>query len=309
MRQEFIHPDVFSEIQAAIVPIEQDHSLEEATNFMGRASAQCHLEEHVFSRIEHLLARADKGDKKKLRALKRQALRLQALLDQANAQLFASFRTQITTGAYSTAQLRQTLRGYSERVDREEWDDPPRYDDLDTFVDGLLQIETLPRAQRQPDPQMVGYQPTPARIVLDMVERLGLASDDVFYDLGSGLGRVVILVGLLSGSRAKGIEFEPAYCGYAQRHAAALGLSHVAFVNADAREVKYADGTVFFLYTPFKGTILQRVMELLHYEARTRRIRVCTYGPGALDILDQDWLASVDPREPDIHQVTIFESR
>ncbi len=309
MRQERIHPDVFAEIQAELAPIEQNQSLLAATNFVGRASARRHLEEHVFNRIEHLLDRADKGDKKKLRALKRQALRIQTLLDQADAQLFAAFRTQIQTGTYSTAQMRETLRGYSQPVDREEWDDPPHYDDLDIFVDGLLQIEALPRAQRQPEPQMVGYQPTPARIVLDMVERLGLASDDVFYDLGSGLGRVALLVGLVSGSRAKGIEFEPAYCDYAQRRAATLGLSHVTFVNADAREVTYADGTVFYLYTPFKGKILQRVMELLHYEARTRRIRVCTYGPGTRDILDQEWLASVDPREPEIHRVTIFESR
>ena len=309
MRKEGIHPDVFSEIQAELTPIEQNFSLTEATNFVGRASAQRQLQEHIVSRIEHLLARADKGDKKKLRALKRDALRIQALLDQANAQLFTSFRAQLKTGTYSTEQLHQTLRCYSNLVDREEWDDPPHYDDLDTFVDGLLQIEALPRAQRQLESQMVGYQPTPARIVLDMVERLRLSSDDVFYDIGSGLGRVALLVGLVSGSRAQGIEFEPAYCEFAQRRAAALGMSRVTFVNADAREVKYADGTVFFLYTPFKGTILQRVMELLHYEARTRRIRVCTYGPGTLDILDQDWLASVDPRDPDIHQVTIFESR
>ena len=156
---------------------------------------------------------------------------------------------------------------------------------------------------------MVYYQPTPARIVLDLVDRLSLSSTDLFYDLGSGLGRVVITAALVSSAHMRGVEFEPAYCEYAQRHARALGLANVSFVNADAREVRYADGTVFFLYTPFKGTILQRVVQLLQFEARQRKIRVCTYGPGTLEMLQQDWLRSVDDAEPTIHRAAIFESR
>ena len=64
---------------------------------------------------------------------------------------------------------------------------------------------------------MVFYQPTPGRIIFELVERAALQKHDTFYDLGSGLGQVVILVSLLSGARAKGIEFDPAYCEYARR--------------------------------------------------------------------------------------------
>ncbi len=81
------------------------------------------------------------------------------------------------------------------------------------------------------------------------------------------------------------------------------------FINGDARDVDYADGTVFYLYTPFKGSVLQTVLERLRAESQRRRIRVCTYGPGTLEVLPQEWLVSSDSWEPDIHRPTIYESR
>ncbi len=141
-----------------------------------------------------------------------------------------------------------------------------------------------------------------------MADRLALSSDDVLYDLGAGLGRVVFILALASAGHMKGVEVEPAFVDDARRRARDLNLARVSFINADARQVDYADGTVFFLYTPFKGSILRRVLALLRAQARQRRIRVCTYGPGTLEIQDQDWLTSDDDPENDVHYVTIFES-
>ncbi len=309
MVQERLHPAVYDEIQARIASIAQNQSLGDAANFVARAQALRVLNLDIVGRIDDLVDGADKGEKKRLRALKRQAFAAKALLEPLDEQLFGTFRDMIKHGNYPKPALHRTLRGYVERFEPEEWSDPPRYDHLDTFVDGLLQIASVPRAQKQPEPEMVYYQATPARIVLDMVERLSLSTDDLFYDLGSGLGRVAITTALVGDARVKGVEFEPAYVDYARRRVAALGLDRVSFINADAREVQYADGTIFFLYTPFKGKILQRVYQLLQYEARTRRIRVCSYGPGTLDVMEQDWLGSVDDVDPDIHRVAIFVSK
>jgi hypothetical protein len=309
MLYERIHPAEYAELQAQIAAVEHEQSLAEVPNFFAREAARTSIDLHVIRRIEYLLHGADKGEKKRLRALKRQALRIQGFLGQVTEQFYVSFRQQITAGAYTTAGVRQMLRGYIEPCDREVWSDPPRYDPLDTFVDGILRISVLPRPQLRAEPEMVYYQPTPARIVLDMVDRLALSPRDVVYDLGSGLGRVVCIVALVSEARSIGVEFEPAYAAHAQRCARDLGLARATFVNADAREVTYGDGTVFFLYTPFKGAILQRVVELLRYEAGKRRIRVCTYGPGTLDMLQQEWLVSVDDQEPGVDHVAIFESR
>lgn len=223
--------------------------------------------------------------------------------------LIADYRRRIQEGTLTSADFRALLRDCITPDVPEIWSDPPRYDLLDTLVDRLFQIEAPPQPLHAITPEMIPYQTTPARLVLDMVDRLNLTSNDVVYDLGAGLGRVVFTVALLSSGQVKGVEVEPAYVAVAQQRAHALGLTRVSFIDADARAADYGDGTVFFLYTPFKGTILRRVLALLQAQARTHQIRLCTYGPGTLEVQDQGWLTSDDDPERDIHHITIFASK
>jgi SAM-dependent methyltransferase len=155
---------------------------------------------------------------------------------------------------------------------------------------------------------MVFYQPTPARIVLELIEKADLTKEDVFYDAGSGLGQVAILVNLLSGVRTKGVELEPAYCDYARRCTRELNLSQVEFMNVDAREADYSDGTVFFMYTPFEGSLLQEVLEKLKGESCKRMIWVYTYGPCTLQVARQSWLERVDRNGDCMHKLAMFRS-
>lgn len=223
-------------------------------------------------------------------------------------QLLADYRRLIREGTLGSAAFRALLHSWARPDLPETWTDPPRYDPLDQLLDGILQIDAPPPPLHPVEPEMIPYQTTPIRLLLDMAERLALTSDDVFYDLGAGLGRVVFGMALMSPGQIKGVEIEPAYVEYAQQRAQQLNLARVSFVNANAQALEYADGTVFFLYTPFKGATLRHVLALLRGQARTRRIRVCTYGPGTLEVQDQDWLTSDDDPERDIHYVTIFES-
>jgi cyclopropane fatty-acyl-phospholipid synthase-like methyltransferase len=85
------------------------------------------------------------------------------------------------------------------------------------LISGLLHAGAPPKERSVREAEMIAYQPTPARAILALIKHANLCRDDVFYDLGSGLGRVVMLVALLSGARAIGIEFEPAYVSYAKR--------------------------------------------------------------------------------------------
>jgi SAM-dependent methyltransferase len=222
--------------------------------------------------------------------------------------LVPALRSRIQAGTLGPVVFRALLHRLALPSEAETWHDPPRYDHLDRVLDGILQIAAPPPPRMELSPEMIPYQATPARILLDMAERLELAPDDVFYDLGSGLGRVVLGMALMSMGHIKGVEIEPAYAEYARERAADLNFRQVSFVEADARFVDYADGTVFFLYTPFKGTTLRHVLSLLRAHSRTRPIRVCTYGPGTLEVQDQDWLRSDDDPERDIHYVTIFDS-
>ena len=158
------------------------------------------------------------------------------------------------------------------------------------FVNGLLGIDHIPEETKTLQPGMIGYHPTPARVIFTLMAHARLSAHDVFYDLGAGLGRVALLAGLLTTAQARGIEFEPAYCAYAQQLAQHLRLSRVTFLNVDAREADYTDGTVFLLYTPFTGHLLQTVLARLHTVASIRPITIVAYGACSRDIAQQSWL-------------------
>ena len=155
---------------------------------------------------------------------------------------------------------------------------------------------------------MVYYQKTPARIVFELAERSHFTKEDVFLDLGSGLGQVTILINLLAGITARGIEFEPAFCDYAGDCAANLSLSNVTFINADARKADYSEGTVFFMFTPFRGEILQEVLEMLRKESLRRKIKIITYGPCTPLVALQNWLNFATPGGNDLYRLGFFSS-
>jgi SAM-dependent methyltransferase len=152
---------------------------------------------------------------------------------------------------------------------------------------------------------MVAYQPAPLRQILALIDSAQVGPSDHLYDLGSGLGQAAILAALLSGARATGVEIEPAYVESAQRSAARLGLSSVDFIQGDAREASLTGGTVYFLYTPFRGPLLRQVSERLKVEAAQRPIRVCSLGPCTAELQSAGWKGS-RRRGPD--EVEVFQA-
>ena len=129
----------------------------------------------------------------------------------------------------------------------------------------------------------------PASAVLDMIDHARIAEDDCFYDLGAGLGQPTILVNLLCGARSVGVEYQPGYCEFARRRAELLGVRGVTFINADARQVNYADGTVFLLFSPFRGAILEHVLEKLREEPISKSLRICSFGPCSEVLANVTW--------------------
>jgi len=297
---------IISEIRSSIEAIESDMALYEETNFGHRAEALESLESGVMDRIEGLLLKD--GWSETLTNLSQYAETVRTRLEGVDADLFRRLRHDIASGNYTSAELRQRLAGYAGGASSGGRQADEGYDSLDALVSGLLLTEAAPEGASQPEPEMVFYQPTPARIVLEMVERADFRQHDVFYDIGSGLGQVSILVHLLSGVRAKGVEVEPAYCDYARRCASELNLSQVQFINLDAREADYSDGTVFFLYTPFEGRMLERVLERLRDESTKRSIRLCTYGPCTPQVIRQNWLERLDQGGNQINRLAMFRA-
>ncbi len=123
------------------------------------------------------------------------------------------------------------------------------YDNLDLFINGLLTDRELPFEIKEREPGMIYYQKTPARIILALIKKAAFQHGDVFYDLGSGLGQVTILVNLLTSVISKGVEYEPAYVNYAKACAAGLNLSDTHFINEDARYADYSiRQCIFYVY-------------------------------------------------------------
>jgi len=297
---------VIRDIRSEIETIEKDETLYRETSFTNRVEAIDLIEFRIIDRIENMLPKS--GQVQELSALKQRAEMLKNRLEAINDRLLRRLRAKIASGNFTGADLKRQLDRYVESSSAESTQDQVGYDSLDVFVNGLLRTGAAPKETKEREPEMVFYQPTPVRIVLELIEKADFSEDDVFYDLGSGLGQVPILVSLLTGVRTKGIEFEPAYCDYARQCAEKLNLSRVEFINVDAREADYSDGTIFFMYTPFVGALLQEVLEKLEGEARERMIRIYTYGPCSAQVSNQNWLKRADQGANDVYRLGAFRS-
>ena len=280
--------DIVPDIQAALRQIEQQAPLWIETNFVERVHAIDRLEWHILERIENVLY--EHGYQQELARLYQQAQHVWQQLDAVNARLFRRLQEQLMSGDATSTLLPQMFTTYVNQTCDDHHQDLSGYDCLDVFVNGVLDIRHAPEETRPLESGMIGYHPTPARVILAVLAYTHLSATDVFYDVGSGLGRVALLAGLLSAAQVKGIEFEPAYCMYAQERAASLRLSRVRFLNVDARATDYTDGTVFFLYTPFTGRMFQAVLDKLHSEARAHPMTIATYGPCTEHMAQQSWV-------------------
>ncbi|MBX7113195.1 MAG: methyltransferase domain-containing protein [Myxococcaceae bacterium] len=155
----------------------------------------------------------------------------------------------------------------------------------DAWVDALLGMPEAPEEEALPRGG-VPYVPCEVDDIVAMVRELPLRTEDTLVDLGSGLGRVALIGHLLSGARAHGIEFQPGLVQLAQARARALGLARVTFTQGDAAEAPL-EGTVFFLYSPFNGETLTRVLQRLKMLAKERSIAVCCVD---MELASERWL-------------------
>jgi hypothetical protein len=234
---------------------------------------------------------------------------LKQRMHEANERQFATVRGQIRAGARTPADLRQMLNARTDYTPKEGGAMLSGPDPLDVFLDGLLGFGAPASRREGLPPDQSPYEPMPARGVLDLADRLGWDEGDVFYDIGSGLGRVVILFHLVTGRPARGVEIDPALCEPALQSARRLGLTAVQFFRADAREADYHEGTIFFMFTPFRASMWRAVLDRLRQQSRQRRMRLCTLGPCTFDTVQEAWLQSLDAAPPHTYKVALFESR
>jgi hypothetical protein len=299
--------DIVPAIRADFQAIVQQERLSVEANFLERVQALDALTGRILERIENV--QYVYGYHAELASLYHRAEQLWQELYAVNVQLFGRLQEQLVAGTVSGPTLRQLCETYVGDIPSEPtWQDLEG-DYLDVFINGVLGIGYPPEETRDLQSGMIGYHPTPARVILALIEHTRLQADDVFYDLGSGLGRVALMIGLLTVAQVKGVEYEPAYCAYAQERADSLRLARVTFLNIDARQADYSDGTVFFLYTPFTGRLLQEVLAKLAEAARRRPITLATYGACTRDVAQQSWLQATVQQTFAHDTLALFASR
>lgn len=297
------HLDDLQELLSAMANATE---LPDAADFIRRCDAIDLLELHLAE-----VSNAHPADQiERASALRDQAITLCHHLQHMNALVVQGLRQDIQAGRRLRGDLVDELQRYQVEPPQNEPDGNLEYDHLDALVAGILgtdrlvvhdPVETLP--------EMFPYQPTPARIILEIVKQTHLRPHDIFVDVGSGLGVVPTLVSLLSGAASIGIEIQPSYCRHADECARRLNLSSVRFVCQDARHADFSVGTVFYMYTPFKGAMLRQVLERLHAEGRRRRIRLCTYGPILTEAVQQPWLPAFERSQLATSPIAVFHSK
>jgi len=177
---------------------------------------------------------------------------------------------------------------------------PPK--ERDRFCEEWLGIAEIPGGTEVSTEARIGYSPCSVAEVVRVVYEVPLRSDDLFVDLGSGLGKACLLANLLTGARALGVEIQAELVSIANRSARKLDLSRVSFVAEDAATANIEEGTVFFLYVPFTGDLLVNVLARLEALATRKPIIVCALG---LDLPACSWLR---PRSTEAFWLTIYDS-
>src|SRR5262249_32766969 len=152
----------------------------------------------------------------------------------------ARVRSAIARDALAPAAFRAALAGVASG-ERDRW------------LDLVLGIDGVPDDGPELPRGCVPYLPCPVDSVVRAIDAAERRRDDVFIDVGSGLGRAAALACLMTGAEAIGLEIQPHLVRAAREIASRAGLARVSFAEGDAaRDAALLGlGSVFFFYCPF----------------------------------------------------------
>lgn len=256
-------------LDRALSSLEVDSLLRDPAQWSARARA--------LDRLELLALDADAHP-----ALSARVRALRDAFDAADHALFCALRDAVRAGQGRAALAPFFVRSTPEGDDG--------YDALDALLAGVLALEEPVGPLASAGPEMVFYQPTPARSALELLALTDLGATDVVLDLGSGLGHVALLGAILSDARFVGVERDPAYVRVARECARSLSLERASFCCEDILEASLDEATVIYLFTPCTGALLDRVIQRIRQQSQRRPLRVASLGPASFALEAQRWL-------------------
>jgi hypothetical protein len=138
------------------------------------------------------------------------------------------------------------------------------------------------------------YVPTPAWAVPAIISELNLHHPDyTFVDLGSGMGRVVLIAAQYPFHRVVGIELSSELNRIAGENLSRLGVARraegVDLIHLDAREYEFPAGNLaIYMFNPFQAQIMRVVLENLRrrFEPQDAELYLIYFNPVHAPLLD-----------------------
>ncbi len=139
------------------------------------------------------------------------------------------------------------------------------------LIDSRRGIDTAKTADLTPEiaaPELVHYEPSGWLDLRRVLRKSDVSPHDVFLDLGSGKGRVLLQAARYPFRRVIGVEIAPELTAVAHANVHALRgrqvCQEIELVTADALDYHLpADVTVLYMYNPFRGEVFARFVEKL----------------------------------------------
>jgi SAM-dependent methyltransferase len=131
------------------------------------------------------------------------------------------------------------------------------------------------------EPDRVGHVPSPWGTLRRVLDASRIDPDDVFVDIGSGLGRIVYLAARYPFGRVEGLEISERLVALSRtnlgRARPPLRCRDVRIVNADLLDYELPDDATFvYCFNPFKRGIFEALLAKI-FASIDRRPRAVTF--------------------------------
>jgi cyclopropane fatty-acyl-phospholipid synthase-like methyltransferase len=152
-------------------------------------------------------------------------------------------------------------------------------------------------------------------IVNRVLGRLALEPDDVFIDIGCGTGRVLCLAARRRVQQVIGVDLSPEMVRAAAANVETVRGRRVCKVDAlvaDAAEFDYGETTCAYMFSPFKHTVLARVLDKIKADRSGRPFRCAFVNLNEWQretFRAHDWLELADEWTEGTMPIAIYRTR
>jgi CelD/BcsL family acetyltransferase involved in cellulose biosynthesis/predicted RNA methylase len=171
----------------------------------------------------------------------------------------------------------------------------------DHISDRVLHIRTCVAIPKDPDPnkECFRYEPMSYSAIKIVKNRIAPDQNDVVYDIGCGMGRIVCFFARLPVLKSVGVELSESLAAVARTNILNLSgkRAFVEVIAADAVKQTYGDATILIVYNPFSAKIMRLFLNNVKQSliSNPRTIRIVYANPVAEEAFREcGWLYRVD---------------